>query len=155
MPLDDTLATYTYFISQADALPLAYFSLVRYVPKLDAVIDGKPRATQHDVLAAYRPHIRNAALFLNADLTPDEASKLIEEGKIDAGVFGWLWIGHPDLTGRLQSGGAAALGNDVDVMRLYGGSGPEGESADEALERVKKGYTDYPFQEGSAVEVKL
>jgi hypothetical protein len=154
MPLDETLATFTHFIAQADTLPLAYIALVRYAAKLDPVIDGKTRGTQHDILASYRPHIHNAALILNADLSPDEAAGLIEEKKIDAGMFGWLWIGHPDLGERLRVGGAAKLGNDVDVMTLYGGSGYT-ETAEEALERVKKGYTDYPFVEGSTVEVKL
>jgi len=40
MPLQETLDTYSYFITEADKLNLAYFTLVRYQPSLDAEYDG-------------------------------------------------------------------------------------------------------------------
>jgi len=42
MPLQETLDTYSYFITEADKLNLAYFALVRYQPSpLDVEFDGK------------------------------------------------------------------------------------------------------------------
>lgn len=40
MPLEETLATFTYFIQQADKLNLAYFCLFRYGEYSDVKIDG-------------------------------------------------------------------------------------------------------------------
>ena len=41
MPLQETLDTYSYFITEADKLNLAYFTLVRYQPSpLDVEFDG-------------------------------------------------------------------------------------------------------------------
>ena len=41
MPLDEALATYRYFLEQADRLGLAYFSFIRYSEELDMVYDGE------------------------------------------------------------------------------------------------------------------
>ena len=41
MPLQETLDTFTYFISEADKLKLSYIALVRYIPSKDVEIDGK------------------------------------------------------------------------------------------------------------------
>ena len=40
MPLEETVATYSYFITEADKLPLSYFTIMRYHPYLDVVFDG-------------------------------------------------------------------------------------------------------------------
>lgn len=40
MPLQETLDTFKYFITEADKLNLAYFALVRYHPFFDIEIDG-------------------------------------------------------------------------------------------------------------------
>ena len=40
MPLQETLDTYSYFITEADKLNLAYFTLVRYHPSQDGEYDG-------------------------------------------------------------------------------------------------------------------
>ncbi|KAF9246857.1 hypothetical protein BU15DRAFT_69717 [Melanogaster broomeanus] len=108
----------------------------RYSAILDPVIDGELRATQHDVLESYRPCIKKSALFLNAGVTPEEAEALIAQNKIDAAVFGMLWISHPDLAKRLEHG--KPLDNQIEFTKLYG-LGPE-----MTLEELKKGYTDYP-----------
>jgi hypothetical protein len=49
MPLQDALDTYTYFISEADKLNLAYITLVRLTPIMDIKIDGK-------ALLSHSPH---------------------------------------------------------------------------------------------------
>jgi 2,4-dienoyl-CoA reductase-like NADH-dependent reductase (Old Yellow Enzyme family) len=41
MPLQETLDTYRYFISEADKLNLSYITLVRYVAHADVEIDGE------------------------------------------------------------------------------------------------------------------
>ena len=40
MPLEETLDTYPYFITEADELNLAYFTLVRYHPSFEVEFDG-------------------------------------------------------------------------------------------------------------------
>ena len=40
MPLQETLDTFSYFITEADKLNLAYITLLRYHPFLDAEING-------------------------------------------------------------------------------------------------------------------
>ncbi|KAI5118412.1 hypothetical protein M0805_002864 [Coniferiporia weirii] len=79
----------------------------------------------------------HSAILLNANVTPTEADQLIQEGKIAAAVFGWLWIANPDAAIRLQEG--IPLNENVDVRTLYGGNMPKNEEA------MSKGYTDYPF----------
>ncbi len=41
MPLDDALATFSYLISEADKLGVAFIELMRYVEKYDIAYDGK------------------------------------------------------------------------------------------------------------------
>ncbi|KAJ3556668.1 hypothetical protein NM688_g1897 [Phlebia brevispora] len=75
--------------------------------------------------------------FLNGGLTPSEADKLIEEGKIDAAVFGTLWIANPDLQKRIEKGmdiGGKGISLDLDPTTFYGVPGID----------PRKGYTDYP-----------
>jgi hypothetical protein len=40
MPLEDTLETFSYFITEADKLGLAYITLLRYIEFFDLLIDG-------------------------------------------------------------------------------------------------------------------
>lgn len=61
---------------------------------------------------------------------------MIASGEIDAAVFGRLWITHPDLAKRIETG--KALDTQLDWATLYG-AGPESSE-----ESVRKGYTDYP-----------
>lgn len=76
-------------------------------------------------------------LFLNAGLTPREAEELIEQGKIDAAVFGMLWIGNPDLEKRIEKGmdvGGKGINESPNSKLFY--QIPEGD--------LGIGYTDYP-----------
>jgi hypothetical protein len=46
MPLQETLDTFSYFISEADKLGLAYIMLVRYMEVFfDPIIDGASKLT--------------------------------------------------------------------------------------------------------------
>lgn len=84
-------------------------------------------------------------LFLNGDVSPSLAETLISEGKIDAAVFGQLWIGNPDLQNRLEAGmdvGGKGVNEALNYNGFYN------------FERdPEEGYADYPFAiESSATE---
>ncbi|KDR80314.1 hypothetical protein GALMADRAFT_242678 [Galerina marginata CBS 339.88] len=133
MPLEETLDTFKYFITEADKLGLAYITLVRYTVAFDVVYDGVPRATQHDVLASYRPFIHNAKVVLNAGILPEEGAELVASGQVDAISIGFNWITHPDLTKRVEHG--KPLNNIPDIPHLQTNKN----SGDWST-----GYTDYP-----------
>ena len=138
MPLDETISTYGYFLTQSDKLDLAYICLKKAIPFNEHYVDGKPRQTKHDVLATYRPFIKNTLVFWNGDVTPEEGAALIEAGKIDAVGFGRLWIAHPDLGKRIQHG--KPLNNEIIMKKIYG-------SPTATEEELREGYTDYPEAE--------
>uniref|UniRef100_A0A0W0GEA9 NADH:flavin oxidoreductase/NADH oxidase N-terminal domain-containing protein n=1 Tax=Moniliophthora roreri TaxID=221103 RepID=A0A0W0GEA9_MONRR len=119
MTLEDTLETFRYFISEADKLNLAYIDLVRYVEMMDPVLDGKKRATKHDVVESYVSYVKNSHLFLNGGIFPEEGATLVSDGKAAAIVFGFLWIGHPDLAKRIQHG-KPLHPEKTDFKTLYG-----------------------------------
>ncbi|KAF8966607.1 hypothetical protein BDZ97DRAFT_1657479 [Flammula alnicola] len=133
MPLQETLDTYSYFITEADKLNLAYIALVRYHPYFDIEIDGVPRATKHDVFESYRPYVKNAKLFLNSNVTPEEGEELVSAGKVDGISIGLNWITHPDLVKRIEHG--KPLDNRPDFALMQ--TGKNGDS-------WGIGYTDYP-----------
>ncbi|KAJ7580141.1 hypothetical protein C8J56DRAFT_1006494 [Mycena floridula] len=130
MPLQDTLDTYSYFITEADKLKLSYICLARYT----VAMDPTGRGTPHDVVESYRHLIKHPKAFFNNEFTPEEAAALVESGKADGIFFGRPFIPHPDLAKRIESG--KPLDNQIDWTRLYG------TGKDEATEA--KGYTDYP-----------
>lgn len=152
MPLQETLDTFSYFISKADQLNLAYITLVRYSLKLEAEYDGpshslwqrtcagadllilgQKRATIHDVLESYRILIKNAKTFLNADVSPEEGATLVAAGRVDGVFIGFSWITHPDLAKRIEHG--KPLDNIPDIPHLQFGKDEED---------MRVGYTDYP-----------
>ncbi|KAG7091779.1 hypothetical protein E1B28_008181 [Marasmius oreades] len=137
MPLEETLETYRYLISEIEKLKLAYVCVVRYAEAMDPVIDGKKRATQHDVVESYRSCVKDVRFHLNSGLTPPEAAGLIKDGKADAAVFGFLYVAHPDLAKRIQFG--KPLHPEITKFEtLYGREG--------TLEEQAAGYTDYPAE---------
>ncbi|KAG2008546.1 NADH:flavin oxidoreductase/NADH oxidase [Coprinopsis cinerea AmutBmut pab1-1] len=138
MPLQETLDTYRYFITEADKLGLSYFTLLRYCPKLDVEYDGQKRATQHDVLESYRPYIKNAKVVLNGDLSGEEAASLISSGKIDAAAFGFVWVTHPDVANRIKAGKPLSNPPNFPLMQIGEGEDPKNWGT---------GYLDYPAAE--------
>ncbi|KAG8906353.1 hypothetical protein FRC01_008040 [Tulasnella sp. 417] len=120
MTLDDTLPTFNYHIKELTALNIAYITIGHYVPNtpVDIEIDAEAGAT--------------TKLFINGSLNLAEADELIGSGKIDSAVFGWLWIGNPDLQARIEKG--AELVFMPDVTQLYGSK----------TDTPHSGYTDYP-----------
>ena len=133
MSLEDTLATFSYFIAEADKLNLAFFDLVRYVPQYEVEYDGVPRSTQHDVLASYKPFVKNTKLFFNGAIQPAEGAQFVADGAVDGIVIGFNFITHPDLVKRVLHG--KALDNIPDIPHLQTNKNSTDWSA---------GYTDYP-----------
>ncbi|KAF5379551.1 hypothetical protein D9757_009274 [Collybiopsis confluens] len=137
MPLEDTIQTFSYFISEADRMGLGYIVLQRYLEFFDPVFDGKPRGTEHDVVKSYGHLFHNSKLLANAGFTPEEAAEYISEGKVAGVFFGRLWISHPDLAKRIQYG--KPTDTPFDFFTLYGNA-KGGTLEDQAV-----GYTDYPL----------
>ncbi|TFK38158.1 hypothetical protein BDQ12DRAFT_705559 [Crucibulum laeve] len=135
MPLQETLKTFGFFVAEADKLNLTYITLVRYSPLMDVEFDGKKRATIHNIVESYRHLIKNAKVFVNAGITPEERAKLISSGKADAIFICFLWATHPDLVKRIQHG--KPLNNIPDIPHLYW----------ESEKDLKVGYTNYPGAE--------
>ncbi|CAA7267227.1 unnamed protein product [Cyclocybe aegerita] len=133
MPLQETLDTFSYFITEADKLNLSYIVLVRYTAGFDIEIDGVHRSTKHDVLESYRHLIKNSKVFVNAEVTPELGEKLVSEGKVDGIFIGFNYITHPDLVERIAHG--KPLDNIPDIKHLQTNK----DSGDWAT-----GFTDYP-----------
>ena len=95
---------------------------------------GVRRGTKHDILESYRPYVKNAKLFLNSGILPEEGEELVASGKVDAVVIGFNWITHPDLAKRVEH--KKPLDNIPDIPHLQTKPGEDNWS---------KGYTDYPI----------
>ncbi|KAJ6572309.1 hypothetical protein B0H19DRAFT_1023922 [Mycena capillaripes] len=134
MPLEDTVETFSYFVSEADKLKLSYITLYRYIPRFAPTIDelGKKRGTPHDLIATYGKLIKNAKTFVVGGVTPEEAEELVRTGKVDGVFFGISWLTHPDLAKRIRHG--KSIDNMLAVPHLYGDANVD----------PKLGYTDYP-----------
>ncbi|KAJ4465257.1 hypothetical protein C8J55DRAFT_493524 [Lentinula edodes] len=139
MPLEETLETYNYFITQVDQLGLAYIAIQRYSEFNDPIIEGKRRAVQHDVVAAYSHLIKKSTFLSNGNFTPEEAAQYVSEGKISGVFWGQLWISHPDFAKRIRYG--KPVDTPVDMQPVYGNT--DGMT----LNDQRVGYTDYPFAE--------
>ncbi|KAF9526618.1 flavoprotein NADH-dependent oxidoreductase [Crepidotus variabilis] len=134
MPIDDTIETFSYFLSEADKLGLAYITFIRYSSYFDIEIDGVHRSTKFDVLETLRPFIKNAKVFLNAGVTPGEGQQYISEGKIDGIMIGFHMITHPDYANRVKNG------KPLDNVPNY-----QYTQRNLSDEDWYTGYTDYPF----------
>ena len=95
---------------------------------------GVHRGIKHDILESYRPYVKNAKLFLNSGILPEEGEELVASGKVDGVVIGFNWITHPDLAKRVEHG--KPLDNIPDIPHLQTKPGEDNWS---------KGYTDYPI----------
>ncbi|TFK38161.1 hypothetical protein BDQ12DRAFT_684066 [Crucibulum laeve] len=115
--------------NDADKLNLAHITL--YVE-----FEGKKRAAIHDIVESYRHLIKNAKVFVNAGVTPEESTRLISDGKADAISIGFSWTTHPDLVKRTQHG--KPLNNIPDIPHLQWGKSEKD---------LRAGYTDYPEAE--------
>ncbi|KAM6492768.1 hypothetical protein JOM56_012492 [Amanita muscaria] len=134
MPLQDTLDTFSYFITEADKLGLSYITLIRHQESMDPVIDGTRRATKHDVVASYRHLIKNAKVVVNGGVLPEEGAELVESRKADTISIGFNYISHPDVVKRAKHG--KPFDNIPNIPHLQGAG---------KKEHLDIGYTDYPL----------
>ncbi|KAJ7258370.1 hypothetical protein B0H12DRAFT_1109726 [Mycena haematopus] len=134
MPLEeDTVETFSYFLSEADKLRLSYITLSRYIPDLeDHRIEADKGSIPHDVLSTYGKLINNAKTFVDGGVTPREAEELVRTGAADGVFFGMSWLTHPDLAKRIRHGKRTE--NTAVISLLYGDANVE----------PCLGYTDYP-----------
>lgn len=116
----EPIGLYTWLASQLNRYDLAYLHLMR------SDFFGK----QHgDVMTPIRT-VYKGTLIGNMGYTPEEASKAIEEGKVDAVAFGGYFIANPDFVKRIEQNGPY---NQPDSNTFYTPG--------------SVGYTDYPFLE--------
>ncbi|WP_375787435.1 alkene reductase [Bradyrhizobium sp. Pha-3] len=78
------------------------------------------------MLALFRAHYRGP-LIVNAGITPERATDIVNSGEVDAVAFGRLFLANPDLPARIRAGGPY---NSPQPVGIYGGS--------------DAGYLDYP-----------
>ncbi|CAK5266264.1 unnamed protein product [Mycena citricolor] len=114
-PLDETIETYGYLLTEIDKLGLAYVCLLQYLDSLDPTKRGTP----HDVWETYKPFLKNTPLIPNGGITPEQALEWVESGKYPAVLIGIPWISHPDLGRRIKAG--KPLDNVLDGPHVYGG----------------------------------
>ncbi|KAF9568768.1 FMN-linked oxidoreductase [Agrocybe pediades] len=134
MPLQETIETFSYLITELDKLNIGYICLLRYLPFMDPAFDGVNRATQHDVFATYRPFIKNTKAMFNGAIKPEEAEELVASGKADLIAVGLGFISHPDYVERVRHG--KPLDNQISMAHL------------QVTEKTKDwsvGYNDYPI----------
>jgi len=75
MPLDETIETFSYFISEIDKLGIAYINITRFVPDTDPEFDG---SAEHEVIETYAHLFKNAKLFAGGGYTGEEAAAAIK-----------------------------------------------------------------------------
>jgi N-ethylmaleimide reductase len=84
------------------------------------------------MLAIFREHYRRP-LIVNAGITPERATDIVNSGEADAVAFGRLFLANPDLPARIRAGGPY---NSPQPIGIYGGS--------------DMGYLDYPSLDAGA-----
>ncbi|KAJ7692982.1 hypothetical protein B0H14DRAFT_3100767 [Mycena olivaceomarginata] len=130
MPLDDTVQTFSYFLSEADKLKSLYIMLSRYIPHLDPMINdsdpkpGKERGTPHDPVSTYTKLIHNAKNFVVGGVTPEEAEELVKPGEVDGAFFGMSRLTHLDLAKCIRH--SKRMDNMAAMSQLYGGANVDG-----------------------------
>lgn len=87
------------------------------------------------MLPLFREHYRGP-LIVNAGISPDRATDIINSGEADAVAFGRLFLANPDLPARIRAGGPY---NSPKPFGIYGGT--------------DAGYLDYPRLDTVAREI--
>ena len=116
------ISLYTWLATELNRFNLAYLHVMRS--------DFFSKQTG-DVMTPIREAYKGT-LIGNMGYTPEEASKAIEEGKVDAVAFGVYFIANPDFVERIACG---APFNEADQNTFY--------------TQDSSGYTDYPFMDNS------
>jgi 2,4-dienoyl-CoA reductase-like NADH-dependent reductase (Old Yellow Enzyme family) len=98
MPEPELLATYTYLLKEIERRNIAYINIQRWFTTFDT-----PKRGTIVPVETWRKHYKGR-LFLNAQLGPQDAAKLIQDDNADAILFGRFFISNPDLPRRLSEG---------------------------------------------------
>ena len=125
----DPVALYTYFLGQLDKRGVSY---VQFMEPHEVFADEhlEPGHKQiAEVCKTFRPHFKGT-IMINNNLTPETATKALNDGVADLASFGRYFISNPDFVERVQNGWPL---NDWDVNTFYVGG--------------VKGYVDYPLYE--------
>ncbi|WP_207005464.1 alkene reductase [Trinickia mobilis] len=85
-----------------------------------------------ELLKIVKPYY-HGPIIANGGITPEGASKLVDDGDVHAVAFGRMFLANPDLPARIARSGPY---NEMRDVGLYGGG--------------ELGYTDYPGLEAGA-----
>jgi len=118
-PNTDAGATYRYVAAMLQQFGIGYV----HVADTNAW-GGAP--DMHKLVPLVRAHYQGV-LVANGGLAPDEAQRMVADGRADMVAFGRQFIANPDLPARIAAGGPY---NEPDMFTFYGGAA--------------RGYTDYP-----------
>ena len=123
---EDPEGTYRWIVEELNRFDLAYLHVTRQTEVSD---DGVEKVTRRSrgILRIVR-EAWHGPLLVCGGFSPGEAARWLEEDRMDAAVFGRLFIANPDLDERIRRGSALAV---PDPATFYGGGA--------------EGYTDYPF----------
>jgi 2,4-dienoyl-CoA reductase-like NADH-dependent reductase (Old Yellow Enzyme family) len=128
----ETKALYGHLISECEKLNIGYIQLMRYI----AVLDPEGRGLKDlDVVAEFRPMIKNAAVLVNGDYDGAKAEAAVTAKQADAIAFGRPFIANPDFPDRVKN--KVPLAAD-EFSKWYGVHAADGSIKD----RVD-GYTSY------------
>jgi len=122
----DPEGTYRWIAEELNRFGLAYLHVTRQTESDD---EGIERVTERseDMLRMLRKAWKGSLLVCGG-FSPEEAARWLDRGRMDAAVFGRLFISNPDLNERVRRGLPLAA---PDPSTFYGGGA--------------EGYTDYPF----------
>jgi 2,4-dienoyl-CoA reductase-like NADH-dependent reductase (Old Yellow Enzyme family) len=157
MPLEATLETYGALIKTLVSKKVGYIQLVRFFEFFDQVIEGEKRATKMDVWETFAPLTSGSStrVFLNGNISPEEAERLIASGIGDAVVIGRPMINNADYYKRTQNGRPLGSLDSMDPGTWYR-SHTEPVPKYGNLPDPHIGLTDYPFAaEDCMTELRL
>ena len=122
----DPEATYRWIAEELNHFDLAYLHITRQTePDSEGV---EHVTTRSEAMSAIIREAWMGPLLICGGFSPEEAARWLTEERMDAAVFGRLYIANPDLDERIRR--RAQLTNP-DPDTFYGGG--------------EAGYTDYPF----------
>jgi len=101
---ESLLETYKHYITQLDAMNIAWMQITQYNAYGDAKLEGVPQGYDHDVVAVYGPLVKNSNFLANCGYTAETGEEELKnkERNVKGMVYGSAWIANPDLYRRFQ-----------------------------------------------------
>jgi uncharacterized protein (DUF934 family) len=101
---ESLLETFKYYITQLDALNIAWMQITQYNAYGDAKLGGQPQGYDHDVVATYGPLVKNSNFLANCGYTAETGEEELKNKSrnVKGMVYGSAWIANPDLFMRFQ-----------------------------------------------------